>query len=125
MMQDISLNFGVSGEERKRLVKAVSAYKQIPSEYLGVPSFAFRVDEIVLETRFAEHRHQPCPTHSQHAGDVGVGGNDDFGMVVPAEQPFVGHENHGQSVQSVARRHAVLRSAELGKRFAETRVLLS
>ena len=28
MMQDITLNFGVSGEERKRLVKAVSAYKQ-------------------------------------------------------------------------------------------------
>ena len=28
MMQDITLNFGVSGEERKRLVKAVSAYKR-------------------------------------------------------------------------------------------------
>ena len=28
MMQDISLNFGVSGEARKKLVKAVSAYKQ-------------------------------------------------------------------------------------------------
>ena len=49
MMQDISLNFGVSGEERKRLVKAVSAYKQIPSEYLGVPSFAFRVDEMIID----------------------------------------------------------------------------
>ena len=46
-------------------------------------------------------------------------------MVVPAEQPFVSHENHGQGVQSVARRHAVLRAAVLGKRFAETRVLLS
>ena len=49
MMQDITLNFGVSGEERKRLVKAVSAYKQIPSEYLGVPSFAFRVDEMIID----------------------------------------------------------------------------
>ena len=34
MMQDITLNFGVSGEARRKLVKAVSAYKQIPSEYL-------------------------------------------------------------------------------------------
>ena len=49
MMQDISLNFGVSGEERKRLVKAVSTYKQVPSEYLGVPSFAFRVDEMIID----------------------------------------------------------------------------
>ena len=49
MMQDITLNFGVSGEERKRLVKAVSAYKQVPSEYLGVPSFAFRVDEMIID----------------------------------------------------------------------------
>ena len=86
---------------------------------------AFRVDEIVLEARFAEHRHQPCAADGKDAGDVGVGGDDDFGMVVPAEQPFVSRENHGQSVQSVARRHAVLRSAVLGKRFAETRVLLS
>ena len=49
MMQDISLNFGVSGEARRKLVKAVSAYKQIPSEYLGVPSFAFRVDEMIID----------------------------------------------------------------------------
>ena len=49
MMQDITLNFGVTGDERKRLVKAVSAYKQVPSEYLGVPSFAFRVDEIIID----------------------------------------------------------------------------
>ena len=35
MMQDITLDFGVSGEERKRLVKAVSTYKQVPSEYSG------------------------------------------------------------------------------------------
>ena len=49
MMQDISLNFGVSGEARKKLVKAVSTYKQIPSEYLGVPSFAFRVDEMIID----------------------------------------------------------------------------
>ena len=49
MMKDITLNFGVTGDERKRLVKAVSAYKQVPSEYLGVPSFAFRVDEIIID----------------------------------------------------------------------------
>ena len=49
MMQDITLNFGVSGEARKKLVKAVSAYKSVPSEYLGVPSFAFRVDEMIID----------------------------------------------------------------------------
>ena len=49
MMQDITLNFGVTGDERKRLVKAVSAYKSVPSEYLGVPSFAFRVDEMIID----------------------------------------------------------------------------
>ena len=43
------MNFGVSGEARKKLVKAVSAYKSVPSEYLGVPSFAFRVDEMIID----------------------------------------------------------------------------
>ena len=45
-MQDISLNFNVAGDERKKLVKAVGSYKQVTPEYLGVPSFAFRIDEI-------------------------------------------------------------------------------
>ena len=48
-MQDISLNFNVAGDERKKLVKAVGAYKQVTPEYLGVPSFAFRIDEIIID----------------------------------------------------------------------------
>ena len=48
-MQDISLNFNVAGDERKKLVKAVGAYKQVTPEYLGVPSFAFRIDEMIID----------------------------------------------------------------------------
>ena len=48
-MQDISLNFNVTGDERKKLVKAVGSYKQTTPEYLGVPSFAFRVDEMIID----------------------------------------------------------------------------
>ena len=48
-MQDISLNFNVVGDERKKLVKAVGAYKQVTPEYLGVPSFAFRIDEMIID----------------------------------------------------------------------------
>ena len=48
-MQDISLNFNVAGDERKKLVKAVGAYKLVTPEYLGVPSFAFRIDEMIID----------------------------------------------------------------------------
>ena len=48
-MQDISLNFNVAGDERKKLVKAVGTYKQVTPEYLGVPSFAFRIDEMIID----------------------------------------------------------------------------
>ena len=48
-MQDISLNFNVAGDERKKLVKAVGSYKQVTPVYLGVPSFAFRIDEIIID----------------------------------------------------------------------------
>ena len=48
-MQDISLNFNVAGDERKKLVKAVGSYKQVTPEYLGVPSFAFRIDEMIID----------------------------------------------------------------------------
>ena len=48
-MQDMSLNFNVAGDERKKLVKAVGAYKQVTPEYLGVPSFAFRIDEMIID----------------------------------------------------------------------------
>ena len=48
-MQDISLNFNVAGDERKKLVKAVGAYTQVTPEYLGVPSFAFRIDEMIID----------------------------------------------------------------------------
>ena len=48
-MQDISLNFNVAGDERKKLVKAGGAYKQVTPEYLGVPSFAFRIDEMIID----------------------------------------------------------------------------
>lgn len=38
------LDFNVTGEERKRLVKAISAYTQADAKYLGAPTFAYEVD---------------------------------------------------------------------------------
>ena len=78
------------------------------------------IDEIVLQTRFAKHRLKVGPAHCQDAGDIGVGGHDDFGIITPAEHPLVGEQNHRQRLKAVAGRNAVFRSAVLGKVLAET-----
>ena len=44
-----TLDFNVTGDERKRLVKAVSAYAQTEVKYLGVPSCAYRVGGITID----------------------------------------------------------------------------
>lgn len=44
-----TLDFNVTGDERKRLVKAVSAYAQAEAKYLGVPSCAYRVGGITID----------------------------------------------------------------------------
>ena len=38
------LDYNVNGAERKRLVKAISAYTQVDAKYLGAPTFAYEVD---------------------------------------------------------------------------------
>ena len=43
------LNFNVTGEERKRLVRAISEYTGADSHYLGVPSCAFQVDYFTID----------------------------------------------------------------------------
>lgn len=42
------LDFNVTGEERKRLVRAISEYTGADSHYLGVPSCAFQVDYFTI-----------------------------------------------------------------------------
>lgn len=43
-----TLHYNVTGEERKRLVRAISAYTGADSRYLGVPSCAFQVDYFTI-----------------------------------------------------------------------------
>ena len=43
------LEYGIKGEERKRLVKAVAEYRETFSEYCGAPTFAYTVDEITID----------------------------------------------------------------------------
>ncbi len=39
-----ALNYSVTGTDRKRLIKAISAYTQADAKYLGAPTFAYEVD---------------------------------------------------------------------------------
>lgn len=43
-MSTFYLDYNVTGDERKRLVKAIAAYTQADARYLGAPSFAYEVD---------------------------------------------------------------------------------
>ena len=42
------LDFNVTGEERKRLVNAISEYTQADANYLGAPTFAYEVDYFTI-----------------------------------------------------------------------------
>lgn len=48
-MSTFYLDYNVTGEERKRLVKAVAAYTQADAKYLGVPSCAYQVDYFTID----------------------------------------------------------------------------
>ena len=39
----MKINYNVSGNERKKLVKLISEISEFPSKYLGVPSYAYQV----------------------------------------------------------------------------------
>jgi len=41
--------FGVTGKERKNFVNAVSEILNQPKQYLGTPSYAFSVDDYVID----------------------------------------------------------------------------
>ena len=39
----MKINYNVTGNERKKLVKLISEITEVPSKYLGVPSCAYQV----------------------------------------------------------------------------------
>lgn len=43
------LEYGITGEDRKRMAGAVAEYKKSVSEYCGAPTFAYTVDEITID----------------------------------------------------------------------------
>ena len=43
-MSTFHLNYNVTGDERKRLVKAIATHTQADAKYLGAPSFAYEMD---------------------------------------------------------------------------------
>ena len=49
MDNTFAVEYGIKGEERKRLVKAIAEYKETFSEYCGAPTFAYTVDEITID----------------------------------------------------------------------------
>ena len=48
-MSTFYLDYNVTGEERKRLVKAIAAYTQVDAKYLGVPSCAYQVNYFTID----------------------------------------------------------------------------
>ena len=50
-MSTFYLDYNVTGEERKRLVKAIAAYTQADAKYLGVPSCAYQVDYFTIDRK--------------------------------------------------------------------------
>ena len=48
-MNTFYLDYNVTGDDRKRLVKAVSAFAQAEAKYLGVPSCAYRVGGFTID----------------------------------------------------------------------------
>ena len=47
-MSIFKLNYSVTGDERKRLVKAIAAHTGADAKYLGVPSCAYQVDYFTI-----------------------------------------------------------------------------
>ena len=45
----MELNFNCTGNERKRLVNAISEITGAPAKYLGAPSFAYQVDYFTID----------------------------------------------------------------------------
>ena len=45
----MELNFNCTGNERKRLVNAISEITSAPVKYLGAPSFAYQVDYFTID----------------------------------------------------------------------------
>ena len=43
------LDYNVTGDERKRLVRAIAAYTQTDAKYLGAPTFAYEVDYFTID----------------------------------------------------------------------------
>lgn len=50
-MSTFYLDYNVTGDERKRLVKAIAAYTQADAKYLGVPSCAYEVDYFTIDRK--------------------------------------------------------------------------
>ena len=48
MMHLIGCRYNVTGDQRKALVAAVSEYTKSKAEYLGVPSYAFRIGKYTI-----------------------------------------------------------------------------
>ncbi len=49
MNSTFTLDFNVTGDERKRLVKAIAAHTETEAKYLGVPSCAYRVGGFIID----------------------------------------------------------------------------
>ena len=50
-MSTFYLDYNVTGDERKRLVKAISAFTQADAKYFGAPTFAYEVDYFHIDRR--------------------------------------------------------------------------
>ena len=45
----MELNYNVKGERRKQLVKALEEILEVKSEYMGVPTFAYRIGRVMVD----------------------------------------------------------------------------
>ena len=45
----MELNYNVKGDRRKQLVKALEEILGVKSEYMGVPTFAYRIGKVMVD----------------------------------------------------------------------------
>ena len=50
-MSTFYLDYNVTGDERKRLVKAIAAFTKADAKYLGAPTFAYEVDYFIIDRK--------------------------------------------------------------------------
>ena len=93
----MKINYNVTGNERKRLVKLISEITEVPSKYLGVPSCAYQVGpyhigkdgELTFDTEVTTTELKHLIENLAHAGFEAETGELDSAEAEPEETGLI------------------------------------